>query len=108
MALSKLHVKKDDEVMVIAGNDKGKRGKVLKAFPKEERVVVEGINIRHKHQQPSQDMPQGGIVEREAPIHSSNVMLICNYCDQPTRTGTEVLDSGEKVRVCKECGEIVD
>lgn len=108
MTVPNLHIKTGDEVMVIAGNEKGKRGEVLKTFPKENRVIIEGINIAHKHQQPTQDMPQGGIVEQEAPIHSSNVMLICEYCDQPSKTGKNILDSGEKVRVCKNCGEIVD
>ena len=108
MTIPKLSIKKGDEVMVIAGNDKGKRGEVLKTFPKDNRVVVEGINIVHKHQRPTQDMPQGGILEHEGPIDISNVMLICNHCDQPSKIAKKVLDSGEKVRVCKNCEEIVD
>ncbi|WP_372494131.1 50S ribosomal protein L24 [Fuchsiella alkaliacetigena] len=108
MTVPKLHVRKDDQVIVIAGKDRGKRGKVLKTLPREGRVVVEGINVVHKHQQPTQEMQQGGIMEIEAPIDSSNVMLVCKHCDQGARTGKEFLDSGEKVRVCKKCGEIVD
>ncbi|KXS45776.1 LSU ribosomal protein L24P [Candidatus Frackibacter sp. WG12] len=108
MTIPKLSIKQGDKVKVIAGNDKGKSGEVLRALPRENRVIVEGINIRKKHQRPTQDMPQGGIVEREAPIAVSNVKLICKHCDQPTRTGKEKLDSGEKVRTCKKCGEFVD
>ncbi|MGM0470793.1 MAG: 50S ribosomal protein L24 [Bacillota bacterium] len=108
MSLPKLHVKKDDEVKVIAGNDKGKTGKVLKAFPKDNRVVVEGVNIVHKHAQPSQDMPQGGIIEQEAPVDSSNVKLICKHCGASVKTGKKILDDGSKVRFCKECEEIID
>nr|WP_143555714.1 50S ribosomal protein L24 [Selenihalanaerobacter shriftii] len=103
-----MHVKQGDMVKIIAGNDKGKSGEVLKAFPKDNRVVVEGINIIKKHERPTQDMPQGGIIEKEGTINSANVMLICNHCEQPTRTGKKVLDSGEKARVCKKCGEVVE
>ncbi|AGB40212.1 ribosomal protein L24, bacterial/organelle [Halobacteroides halobius DSM 5150] len=108
MSKPKLHVKKGDEVRVIAGKDKGRQGEILKVIPTESRVVVEGVNIIKKHAQPTQDNPQGGIIEREAPIHSSNVMLVCQDCNEATRTGKKVLDSGEKVRYCKNCDEIVD
>ena len=108
MANSKLNIKKGDQVQVIAGKDKGLEGEVLKAFPDEGRVIVEGINIVNKHQRPTQEDPQGGIQEQEAPVHSSNVMLVCEHCEEATRTGKKFLDNGDKVRYCKQCGEIVD
>ncbi|GAB6138730.1 50S ribosomal protein L24 [Halanaerobaculum tunisiense] len=108
MSKPKVHVKKGDQVEVIAGKDKGRQGEILKVIPQESRVIVEGINIIKKHAQPTQDNPQGGIVEKEAPIHSSNVKLVCEHCNQPARTGKQFLDSGEKVRYCKNCDEIVD
>lgn len=103
-----MRIKKGDQVEVISGKDRGKRGEVLKADPEKDRVVVEGINIVHRHQRPTQDMQQGGILENEAPIHISNVQLVCPHCDQRTRFGVEVLDSGNKVRVCKKCSEDID
>lgn len=106
--MSKVHVKKGDRVRVIAGKDKGLEGEVLKVFPDKSEVVVEGINIAHKHERPTQDNPQGGIQEQEAPIHSSNVMLVCEHCNEASRTGKRILDDGEKVRYCKKCDEIVD
>jgi large subunit ribosomal protein L24 len=106
--MRKFHVKKGDLVMVIAGKDKGKSGKVLRVIPKEERVVVERINLVKKHLRPNPATGQGGIVEMEAPIHISNVMPICPSCNRPTRVGRKVLESGVKVRVCKRCGESLD
>jgi len=106
--MSKLHVKKGDKVKVIAGKDRGKEGEILKAFPKENRVIVKGVNIVKKHVRPTQENPQGGILEKEAPIHSSNVMLVCGKCGEPSRTGKKVLDNGEKVRYCKKCEEDID
>ncbi|SHG74574.1 LSU ribosomal protein L24P [Thermosyntropha lipolytica DSM 11003] len=103
-----MRIKKGDNVMVITGKDAGKKGKVLKVIPKENRVVVEGVNKVKKHQKPSRAFPQGGILKIEAPLHASNVMLICNKCDKPTRVGAKILDNKEKVRVCKKCGEIID
>jgi large subunit ribosomal protein L24 len=106
--MRKFHVKKGDLVVVIAGKDKGKSGKVLRVIPKEERVVVERINLVKKHLRPNPATGQGGIVEMEAPIHISNVMPICPSCNRPTRVGRKVLESGVKVRVCKRCGESLD
>ncbi|MEA3344767.1 MAG: 50S ribosomal protein L24 [Chloroflexota bacterium] len=108
-----MKIKVGDLVEVISGDDRGLAGRVRVALPKEDRVIVEGINFVWKHQRP---MPsggrggqvEGGIIEFEAPIHVSNVMLICPSCDQRTRVGYEFLESGEKVRVCKKCGAIVD
>ena len=101
-----MHIKKGDQVLVIAGNDRGKEGKVLKVFPRKNRVIVEGINFIKRHTRPSQNNPQGGIVEKEAPIHASNVQLM--YNGQPTRVGYDYLEDGTKVRVAKKTGEVID
>lgn len=100
-------IKRDDFVLVISGKDKGKRGKVLRVIPKESRVVVEGVNIVKKHQKPTPTRP-GGIIEMAAPIHISNVMLVCPRCNRPTRVGFTFLEDGRKVRVCKKCKENID
>lgn len=103
-----MHVKKDDTVMVITGKDKGKKGRVIAAYPKQNRVLVEGINMVKKHMRPSQTNPQGGIVNQEAPIHVSNVMPIDPKTGEPTRVGYKVLDNGKKVRIAKKSGEALD
>jgi large subunit ribosomal protein L24 len=108
MAAKKLHVKKDDMVKVIAGKEKGKTGKVTGIFPDKGRVVVENINMVKRHTRPSRTNAQGGIVEKEAPLNASNVLLLCGSCNQATRTGMRILDDGSKVRFCKKCNEIVD
>ncbi|MRH44845.1 50S ribosomal protein L24 [Aquibacillus halophilus] len=102
-----MHVKKGDKIQVISGKDKGKQGEILEAYPKKERVLVEGINIIKKHAKPSQDNPQGGILNREASIHVSNVMPIDPKSGEPTRVGFEVRD-GKKVRIAKKSGEALD
>lgn len=102
-AKQKIHVKKGDMVMVITGKDAGKKGKVLEVLPKKGRVVVEKINIVKRHTKPTQSLPQGGILEKEAPIASSNVMLFCTECNSVTRVSAKVTEAG-KVRVCKKCG----
>ncbi len=99
----KMHVKKGDMVMVITGKDAGKKGKVLEVFPKKGRVVIEKINLVKRHTKPSQSLPQGGILEKEAPIASSNVMLYCTECNSVTRVSMKETEAG-KVRVCKKCG----
>ncbi|GGB07834.1 50S ribosomal protein L24 [Macrococcus brunensis] len=101
-----MHVKKGDKVIVITGKDKGKTGTVIEALPKKDRVVVEGVNIIKKHQKPTQMNPEGGIEEREAAIHVSNVMLLDPKTNKPTRVGYKVED-GKKVRVAKKSGEII-
>jgi len=101
-------IKKNDIVTVIAGNDKGKSGKVLKVFPAKNKVIVEKVNFVKRHSRPTQKVPQGGIIEKEAPIHISNVMLICNKCGKPTKVKIGVLQDKKKVRVCKKCGEMID
>ena len=103
-----LSVHKNDLVMVIAGKDKGKRGKVLSVVPETSAVVVERINIVKRHSRPGGKTPHGGIVEKEAPLHVSNVMVVCSRCDRPVRTGHSFLADGRKVRVCKQCGEAMD
>ncbi len=102
-----MHVKKGDKVKVITGKDKGKSGKVLAAFPKKNRVLIEGINMVKKHTKPSNINPQGGILNVEAPIHVSNVMLIDPKTGEPTRVGYEV-KGDKKVRVAKKSGEVID
>ncbi len=103
-----MRIKTGDTVEVISGKDRGKSGKVLKVEPKENKVIVEGINIVHRHMRPTQDMPQGGIIENEGPIHISNVQLVCPHCGEKTRIGADYLDDGKKVRVCKKCSEDID
>jgi len=103
-----MHIKKGDTVLVTTGKDAGKKGKVLRVIPLKNRVVVEGVNRVKKHQRPSRAIPQGGILKIESPLNASNVMLVCNKCSKPTRLAKTLLDSGEKVRVCKQCGEIMD
>ncbi|WP_077304127.1 50S ribosomal protein L24 [Terribacillus halophilus] len=102
-----MHVKKGDKVKVITGKDRGKEGTILEAYPKKNRVLVEGVNIVKKHAKPSQDNPQGGILDIEAAIHVSNVMLIDPKTGEPTRVGYEVKD-GKKVRIAKKSGQAVD
>lgn len=103
-----MHIKKGDTVLVMTGKDAGKKGKVLKVIPLKNRVVVEGVNRVKKHQRPNRAIPQGGILKIESPLDASNVMLLCTKCNKPTRSAKTFLDSGEKVRVCKKCGEIMD
>ena len=105
---NKLHVKKEDTVIVITGKDKGKKGRVIVAYPRENRVLVEGVNMVKKHTKPSPKNPQGGIIEQEAPIHVSNVMLVDPKSGLPTRVGYKVLENGKKVRVAKRSGEVID
>ena len=108
MATFKLHVKKNDMVKVMAGKEKGKTGKVLRVFPTKGRVVVESLNVIKRHTRPTQLNPEGGIVEKEAAISISNVMLICSSCSEASRTGIRTLEDGSRVRYCKKCNEIVD
>jgi len=101
-------VKKEDKVMVISGKDRGKKGKVLKTIPSENKIIVEGVNFTKKHQRPTNQYREGGIIERESPIYVSKVMVVCPNCDKPTRVAHKILENGEKVRSCKKCGEIID
>lgn len=105
--MSGLHVKKGDRVVVLAGKDKGKRGDVIASFPKDNRVVVQGVNMVKRHTRPTM-MSQGGIIEKEASIHVSNLAHIDPKTDQPTRVGVKVLEDGRKVRFAKKSGEVID
>lgn len=105
---NRLHVKKDDVVIVITGKDKGKKGRIIAAYPRENRVLIEGVNLVKKHAKPSQQNPQGGILTQEAPIHVSNVMLVDPKTGKPTRVGYKVLENGQKVRIAKKSGEVID
>lgn len=102
-----MKVVKNDTVLVTSGNYKGKKGKVLKVFPKENRVIVEGVNFVKRHTKPTPKNQQGGIVEKEAPVHVSKLMVICPNCDTPCRIGRTVLEDGNRVRVCKNCEEMI-
>ncbi len=104
---NKLRIKKGDTVVVIAGKDKGKRGTVLRAIPDDRRVVVQGINVAKRHTKPSATNP-GGIVEKEATIHVSNVAIADPKSGKPTRVGIKTLEDGRRVRVAKDSGEVID
>jgi large subunit ribosomal protein L24 len=105
--MTKLSIRTGDKVKVIAGKDKGKEAKVLATLPYKQRLIVERVNMMKKATRPSQRNPKGGILEIEAPIHVSNVMLVCPSCSQPTRIGRKRED-GTRVRVCKKCGNDID
>ncbi len=100
-----MKIKKNDTVRVIAGNAKGTEGKILKVFPESNRVIVEKVNMIKRHTRQTSQADQGGIVEKEAPINASNVILICPKCSKPTRTMHSSLSDGRKVRRCKKCNE---
>jgi len=107
----KLHVKTGDEVFVLSGNDKGKRGRVMLVYPDRDRVLVEGVNMRTRHEKPTQENPQGGRLKREAPVHISNLMVIDPTTDEPSRIGRKRIEEeggGRWVRYAKNSGEIID
>ena len=103
-----MKIKKNDTVMVIAGKDKGKTGKVRFAHPKEEKIIVEGINFIKRHTKARGTVRQAGIIQLEAPIYTSNVMLLCSRCNHPARVGFRFLEDGRKVRFCRRCTEVID
>ena len=99
-------IRKDDKVMVITGKDAGKIGKVLKVLPKKDRVLVEKVNVAKRHVRPNPNKREpGGIVEKEMPIHVSNLMVVCSACGKPTRVGYRYTEDGKKIRFCKKCNE---
>ncbi len=100
-----LHVRKNDSVMVIAGKERGKTGKVLRVIPKKSRVIIERVNMVKRHTRARGPQLPGGILEKEASIHISNLMLMCDKCNAPVRVGRKILEDGEKVRVCRRCGD---
>ncbi len=102
-----MKIVKNDTVKVVSGNHKGKVGKVLKVFPEKRRVIVEKVNLVKRHQKPRSQTDPGGILEKEAAIHVSNVLLVCPKCSKPARTGVGQLADGKKVRVCKLCHEML-
>ena len=108
MLQKKIQIKKDDKVKIIAGKDKGKIGKVLKVDRKKNRLLIEKINLIKRHAKPSAKNRQGGIVEGEAPVVISNVMIMCNKCVSPARVKMQHLEDGKKIRVCVKCGEAID
>ncbi len=102
-------IRKNDSVVVTTGKDRGKRGRVLKVLPEKNRVVVEGVNFIKRHTKPNpQRNIKGGLVEREAALHASNVQLVCPECGKPTRVGRRILGDGRKVRICRKCEGVVD
>lgn len=105
---NKVHIKKGDTVYVLSGKDRGKKGKVLGIAPKDKMVLVEGINISTKHKKPRNKYQQGGIIHQESPIHSSNVMIMCERCKKAAKIRKDILENGQKVRVCKKCNEVID
>lgn len=107
MAKPKIHVRKGDTVLVVSGKNTGKKGKVLEVIPARSRIIVEKVNIVKRHTKPTRQLPQGGIMEKEASIHSSNAMLYCNKCNKPTRVAKRTLEDGEKERICRRCGEAI-
>lgn len=103
-----MHIRRGDTVIVLSGKDRGLRGKVTRSLPSEGRAVVDGINKVKRHQKPSLKNPQSGIITKEAPVHASNLMLVCPQCHKPTRVAHKVQDDGARVRACKRCGAAID
>ena len=103
-----MKIRKNDTVLVMAGKDKGKKGKVRFAYPEKQKLLVEGINFIKKHSKARGQAKQAGIIDLEAPIHVSNVMLFCDKCNHPTRIGFRLLEDGKKVRICQSCREVID
>ncbi len=103
-----LGIKKEDTVLVIAGKEKGKKGRVLSVMPAKSSLIIEKINIIKRHMKPNRKYAQGGIIEKEAPVHMSNVILVCPKCNKSTRIGNLVMENGKKTRTCKKCKEVID
>ena len=103
--MNKMHVKRGDKVVVIAGKDKGKEGNVLAAFPEQNKVIVEGVAVAKKHQKARMQGQASAIIDKEMPIDASNVMRVCPKCGKPARVGVKVFDDGSKAKYCKKCGE---
>jgi large subunit ribosomal protein L24 len=103
-----MKIRKDDNVLVIAGKDKGKSGKVRFSYPEKKQVIIDGVNFIKKHSKARGAARQAGIIDLEAPVHISNVMLICNKCNKPSRTGFRKLEDGRRVRFCRSCDEVID
>ena len=106
--MNKMHVKRGDKVVVIAGKDKGKEGNVIAAFPEENKVIVEGVAVAKKHQKARMQGQASAIIDKEMPIDASNVMRVCPKCGKPARVGVKVFDDGSKAKYCKKCGETLN
>ena len=109
MAAAGSAIKKNDNVVVVTGRDRGKKGRVIRVVPEQNRLIVEGVNLikRHTRPNPAKNI-KGGVVQREASLHASNVQLVCPECGAHTRVGHKLLDDGRKVRICRKCGGVVD
>jgi large subunit ribosomal protein L24 len=103
-----MKIRRDDNVLIIKGRDRGKQGRVQQTFPKVSKVLVEGINVVSKHIKPTGTLRQAGIIQKELPLHAANVMLMCTHCAKPTRLGNTKLADGTKARVCKNCKEVIE
>lgn len=103
-----MRIRKNDTILVIAGKDKGKKGKVRFAYPEDEKIIVEGVNFIKKHSKAKGQVKQAGIIEMEAPINISKVMLLCGKCNHPVRIGFSILADGRRVRICRSCREVID
>lgn len=103
-----MNIKKNDNVLIVAGKDKGKKGRVRFVYPRKNRILVEGVNFIKMHSRARAQVRQAGIIEREAPIHISNAMLLCTRCNRPVRVGFRRLDDGRRVRICRSCSEVID
>jgi large subunit ribosomal protein L24 len=103
-----VEIRKNDSVMVIAGKERGKTGKVLRVLPDKDRVIVERVNMVKRHSKPKGPQQPGGIVEKEAAIHASNIMIMCDKCNAPVRVGRKLLADGKKIRICRRCSEALD
>lgn len=104
----KFPIKKNDNVMVTKGKEKGKSGKVLRILPEKQKAIVEKLNFIKRHSRPNQQMRQGGIIEKEAPLPIANLMILCPKCNKPVRVGKKRLEDGNKVRICNKCGDVLD
>ena len=103
-----MKIRKNDTVLVIAGKDRGKKGKVRKALPKEDKIIIEGLNMIKRHSRTKGQAKQAGIIELESPLHVSKVMIICSKCAKPARVGIRFLEDGKRVRFCRACSEVID
>ena len=103
-----MQIRKNDDVMVISGKERGKTGKVLRVLPKRGAIIIERVNMVKRHSRPRGAQQPGGIVEKEAFITASNIMILCGKCNAPVRVGRKILADGEKIRICRRCGEAVD
>lgn len=108
MQLAKCKIRKNDQVMIMKGKEQGKTGRVIRVIPGKGHVLIEKLNLVKRHTKPSAKYKQGGIIEKEAPLAISNIMLLCDKCKGPVRVGRKVLEDGKRVRLCKKCGEVFE